>query len=272
MIADSPASSAAAAAALPRPPRALVLSIHDVSPLTHAATVRILERFAALGAGPCSLLVVPDHHRRGHFLDDPAFCAWLRERAEAGDEPVIHGYFHRRARKPRESVRVRWITRCYTAEEGEFFDMAGADALRVVSQARDEFRKLGLDPAGFIAPAWLLSEGAEAALRKLGFDYTTRLGGVTDFVQGRAFASQSLVWSVRSFWRRGMSRVWNASLFRRLRAAPLLRIGIHPVDLEHRALWRQIETLIQRALADRTPLTYQQWIESSRPDAHVLQS
>ncbi len=245
--------------------KALVISIHDVSPLTREATARILERLAEMGATPCSLLVVPDHHGRGHFLDDPDFCAWLKERVDSGDEPVIHGYFHRRDRKPQESARVRLATRFYTADEGEFFDISGADALRLVSQARDDFRKLRLDPGGFIAPAWLLSEGGELALRKLGFDYTTRLGTVTDLPSGRTCASQSLVWSVRSTWRRGLSRLWNKSLFRRLKTAPLLRIGIHPVDIEHRAVWRQIEELTQRALADRTPLTYQQWIETSRP-------
>jgi len=252
--------------------RCVVVSIHDVSPLTRATTERILERLGELGVAACSLLVIPDHHRQGHFLDDPDFCAWLRERVAGGDEVVIHGYFHRRARRPNESARVRWTTRVYTADEGEFFDITGADALRLVSQAREEFRKIGLDPAGFIAPAWLLSEGGERALQKLGFDYTTRLREVIDLPSGRRIASQSLVWSVRSFWRRGMSRAWNASLYRRLRHAPLMRIGIHPVDLEHRAVWRQIETLIARAMADRTPLTYQQWIETSRPSVHAFQS
>ena len=252
--------------------RSLVISIHDVSPVTREATEQILERLAALGAGPCSLLVVPDHHRRGHFLDDADFCHWLQERVNTGDEPVIHGYFHRRERKSQESLRIKLATRFYTADEGEFFDIHGADALRLVSQAREEFRKLGLDPGGFVAPAWLLSAAAEVALCKLGFDYTTRLGSVTDLPAGRTCASQSLVWSVRSFWRRAMSRIWNASLFGRLQNTPLLRIGIHPVDIEYPSIWRQIEELVKHALVDRTPLTYQQWIETSRPRAHAFQS
>jgi len=233
----------------------------------------MVERLEALGLSGFSLLVVPDHHRKGHFLDDPAFCHWLRERETKGDEVVIHGFYHLRASRKGESLRDRLTTRFYTAGEGEFYDMSGAEALWLVAQAREGFQKIGLDPRGFIAPAWLLSEGAQAALTKLGFAYTVRLATITDLACQRTFASQSLVWSVRSFWRRGASRIWNRSLFNRLRPAELLRIGLHPVDFEHRAIWRQIETLAQRALADRTPLPYGRWVENSRSSLpHALQS
>ena len=81
---------------------------------------------------------------------------------------------------------------------------------------------------------------------------------------GRVFKSQSLVWSVRSAWRRQASRAWNALLFRRLAAHPLLRISIHPVDLRHAQIWRQIRLLITRALAEREPLTYHAWLTRQR--------
>ncbi len=262
------APSSAEPAEASRP--ALVTSIHDVSPLTWQATQCILERLE--GFGPFSLLVVPDHHHRGHMLDHPEFCHWLQHRAEGGDEVVIHGYYHRRLRKPEEGLRQRLTTRYYTADEGEFYDISGADAIRLVSEAQQEFRKIGFDPPGFIAPAWLLSEAGEQALCKLGLEYTTRLGSVIDLREQRVYASQSLVWSVRSLWRRLASRQWNAALYRRLREAPLLRVGIHPVDVEHPAIWEQIEALLTRALAQRAAFTYHQWVEARRATAHALQS
>jgi len=268
-----------APASFPLPPRQvstgreLVISIHDVSPLTFEPTRRILERLEALGPVRVSLLVIPDHHERGHFLEDPAFCHWLKERVALGDEAVIHGYHHFRKRRAHETLREKIVTRLYTASEGEFYDISGADALRVVTRARAEFRLLGLDPRGFIAPAWLLSKGAEQALAKLGFAYTTRLGSVIDLGCEREYRSQSLVWSVRSLWRRGCSRVWNRSLFRRLRAEPLLRVGIHPVDFAHRGVWRQVESLVQSALADREAIPYLRWVETHRRSfAHALPS
>jgi len=243
--------------------RSLVVSIHDVSPLTREATEHILAELAELGVRRVSLLVIPDHHCKGNLLDDPEFCAWLRGRAAAGDEVVIHGYFHRRDQRAGETFKEKLTTRYYTAGEGEFYDIAGADALRVISLARQEFRKAGLNPQGFVAPAWLLSEGADRALQRLGVAYTTRIGGVFDYTTGIHHTSQSLVWSSRSWARRVISRLWNAYLFRRLQSRPLLRIGIHPPDVQHRAVWQQIKTLTERALESRTAVTYSGYLKRS---------
>ena len=156
--------------------RALVVSLHDVSPQTRGACAVILGALAALGVPRCSLLVIPDHHRRGHFLADAACAAWLRAQAAAGHELVMHGYYHERARRDGESVGAKLTTRIYTADEGEFFDLERAQAAALVEKARADFRQLGVEPAGFIAPAWLLSAEAEETLRELGCGYTTRLG------------------------------------------------------------------------------------------------
>ena len=245
-------------------PRALVVSLHDVSPRTRENCEQALAALERLGVKQCSLLVIPDHHHRGHFLADPAFCAWLKAQADHGHEIVIHGYYHQRERRSRESAIQKLTTRFYTADEGEFYDLDRPAAAALVQTARADFRKLGLDPSGFIAPAWLLSREAEAALRDCGCEYTTRLGSVFDLRHARLHSSQSLVWSVRSAWRRKLSLAWNALLFRKLTANPLLRISIHPVDGKHRAIWAQISTLIAWALHDRPPLTYQNWLSLTR--------
>ena len=217
-----------------------------------------------MGVPRCSLLVIPDHHHRGHMQDDPTFAAWLREQEAAGHEIVMHGYFHQRTRRADESAWDKITTRLYTADEGEFYDLDRAGAEALVTKAHDEFHALGLTPSGFIAPAWLLSSGAEEALRALDIDYTTRLATVSDFQTGAIHRSQSLVWSVRSGWRRRTSLLWNAFLFRRRAAAPLLRISIHPVDLRHGKIWQQISELVSAALADREPLTYHAWLLRQR--------
>jgi predicted deacetylase len=251
----------------------LVISIHDVSQHSRPAVERILGELEKLGVrGVCSLLVVPDHHRCGPFLDDPVFCTWLKERAAMGDEVVIHGYHHCRDPHPDESLSEKFATRLYTNGEGEFFDILGADAIRLVSEARQDLRTLGLAPRGFIAPAWLLSTGGERALCALKVDYTTRLTSVDDLASGRRYRSQSLVWSTRAWWRRVVSLGWNAWLFRRLRANPLMRISIHPTDIEHRVIWRQVLKLIRLALVNREPISYLQWVETSRPSAHAIES
>jgi len=244
--------------------RALVVSLHDVSPRTFAACTRIVAELAALGVPRTSLLVIPDHHRNGSVAADDGCTAWLRGLQGAGHEIVLHGYHHQRERRSGETARQRLTTRIYTADEGEFYDLDRAPARALISRGLAEFRALGFQPGGFIAPAWLLSAEAEAALRELGVDYTTRLGSVTDFRSGGVWRSQSCVWSVRSAWRRVISRGWNAQLFRKLHTNPLLRISIHPVDVDHAAIWKQIRTLITRALEDREPMTYHAWIAAQR--------
>jgi predicted deacetylase len=240
----------------------LVVSIHDVSPLTLEATQAIIGDLKSLGLTKYSLLVIPDHHRRGHFLQDPAFCQWLKSETADGQEIVIHGYFHQRAQKDAESPLVKFMTRLYTANEGEFFDIGQAEAHALVSRAREEFASIGLTPSGFIAPAWLLSKAGEKALIELGLLYTTRLGGVVNLATGKTHNSQSMVYSVRSGWRRQVSLQWNASLYRRLTPNPLLRIGIHPVDFQHPAVWGQIRERISLALAQRQAMTYEGFLRA----------
>lgn len=244
-------------------PRALIVSIHDVSPRTMEPTQALLDSMAQAGVTRTSLLVVPDHHRRGHFLEHPAFCAWLSDLASAGHELVVHGYYHQRERRPAESLRDRIVTRFYTADEGEFFDLPEEEALFLMNRAKEEFAQMGWRPAGFIAPAWLLGAGAERAARAAGFKYTTRLGGVSRLDRAETWPSQSLVWSVRSRWRRVMSLAWNASLFDRLRENPLLRLGLHPPDLQYPGILQQIRKLTRRALVDREPVTYERWVEQA---------
>ena len=249
--------------------RALVVSIHDVSPLTRNAVAAMLDDLAALGVAHTSLLVVPNHHRRGHFLDDKNFCEWLRGLVARGHEAVIHGYFHERARKADDSTAQKAVTRIYTADEGEFFDIGENEARELVARARDEFTRAGLHPRGFIAPAWLLSKEAERALTASGIEYTTRLGSVTDLRRATVHRSQSLVWSTRSAWRRVASLAWNALLFSRLQNNPLLRIGLHPPDFQHENIRRQIHALTTRALSDRVPVTYTAWMDATRDGGSI---
>ena len=244
---------------MPGERRSLVVSLHDVSPHTWESCRRILDQLNRQGVSAVSLLVIPDHHRRGHFREFPEFCEWLRQQVAAGCEAVIHGYYHQRPPRGGETLRDRVITRSYTAGEGEFYDLPYDQAKALVSRARDEFHAADLHPVGFIAPAWLLSAPAEQALRDLEIAYTTRLRGVWDLRRGQVEQSQSLCWSVRAAWRRQVSLAWNAFLFKRLTARPLLRVAIHPVDLAHPRIWRQITRLLAAAQLHRRMLTYEDW-------------
>jgi uncharacterized protein len=247
----------------PRSIPALVVSLHDVSPLTRQRSAEILEDLRQAGVQAISLLVIPDHHRKAPVLGDSGFRDWLQN--ESPDrEIVLHGYDHLRAPRTGESTVDRAITRIYTAGEGEFFDLSMEDATRRLERGVEALAWLGFErPAGFIAPAWLLGENAVRAVREAGFVYTTRLDRVERLDVARSRRSQSLVWSTRSAARRLLSLAWNATLNKSLRSNGLMRVGIHPPDWEFPAVRRQILRQIRHALARRTAMTYEIFVRSS---------
>jgi len=242
----------------------LVVSLHDIAPSTRDVANEIISELFQHGVHVCSLLVVPDYHHQELAVKDRQFIGWLRDLESDGHEIVIHGYFHERPRRPNESLRDKFLTRFYTHHEGEFYDLNYDDALRRITNARDEFCASGLTPRGFVAPAWLLSKEAERAAHDAELEYTTGLRAVRDLRSGEEFPTRSIVYSVRSSWRRAVSRVRNAVLLRFLKNNPLLRLSIHPPDYSHPAVWRQILRFIDMMDETRTPTTYRDWIAKQR--------
>ena len=244
--------------------RPLVVSLHDVAPATRAACEKIIRELARRGVPVCSLLVVPDYHRSGRAVADREFVQWLRDLEADGHEIVIHGYYHQRPRRDGETLRERMTTRFYTSDEGEFYDLSYDEAFQRITRARDEFTSSGLKPRGFIAPAWLLGSEAERAAADADMEYTTRLTAVRDLRSGEDFAARSLVYSTRSAWRRSTSLAWNGTLARLLTGSPLLRFSIHPPDIAHLPVWRQITRILGSAADRRSPTTYRDWVGTQR--------
>ena len=120
----------------------VVVSLHDVAPCTQKIASTIISELSAHGVGVCSVLVVPDYHHEGLFTRHREFVTWLRALEADGHELVIHGYFHERPPQTKESLRDKFMTRFYTQDEGEFYDLGYEEALRRITTARDEFRTL----------------------------------------------------------------------------------------------------------------------------------
>ena len=242
------------------PVPSLIVSIHDLSTVTRGAVERMLEDLANVGVPVTSLLVIPDHHHKGRIDADPAFCAMLRGAVARGNEAVLHGYYHLRPAREGEGMATRLITRSYTAGEGEFYDLDRTEALGLLRKGKEALGNCGVPFTGFIAPAWLLGEEAEEAVFAEGFCYTTRVDSVIDCRETSRYPARSMVYSVRTAWRRGVSLLWNEALFHRLKNAPLLRIGLHPPDWEHEAIRRHALARVGRAARERRVTTYGRWV------------
>ncbi len=243
--------------------RSLCIVLHDVAPQTRERCQTVLDALARIGDFPVTLLAVPRHHG---VPRDAAFESWLQARAARGDDIALHGYTHRDEGTPGGLVdRLR--RRVYTRGEGEFWDLPLAEARRRIDAGLGWLAALGIAPAGFVAPAWLMGESAWQAVHERGFEYTCTLQQVYRLGAGAEAAGlrcQAQVYSSSTAWRRWMSVAWNGSLAWLQRRDDVVRLELHPVDVQApvRDSWerlaraqvatRQVTTLA--ALARRLPL------------------
>lgn len=242
-------------------PRSVMLVLHDVAPETWPDYQPFVEAVDALGEVPMTWLVVPDFHHRNALQHAPAFCRLLQRRLALGDELALHGFYHADDGPTPRNPRELFMRRIYT-HEGEFYALDQAQAMQRLSDGLAVFDAQGLPVKGFVAPAWLMSEGTRQALRQLPLSYTSTPQHLYRLPDFQAIDAPGLVWSARSAWRRSLSRVVSDWQCRRLASASTLRLGLHPVDMRHRSsreYWMNtLRTLIAQG---RQPLTKSAWLD-----------
>jgi len=244
-------------------PKSLIVSLHDAHPGSHAQIAEQVEFLASYGVTRSSILVVPEFHHGGLVTRDATFCAAVSQWQEQGHEIVLHGYYHDRRESPRENLSALFWTRLYTNREAEFLDLPMDTARSRLELGRLLFQSLGWRATGFVAPAWLMASGLTNLLAEMGFAYTTRVGEIIPLLPGlnRVKASQSLCYSTRAGWRRFASGVWNKHLYGRLRETDLVRLSLHPRDLEFPLMRRQIDQILRASLKRGfQPTTYGDYV------------
>jgi predicted deacetylase len=231
--------------------KTLIVSLHDAHPGSAAAIARQIAFLDAYGIRAASILVVPDFHHRAAVARNAAFCETVTNWQDAGHEIVLHGYFHDRRESPRETLGTLFWTRLYTSREAEFLDLPLDEARIRLRRGRELFAEKGWDARGFIAPAWLMAPHVPNLAGEVGFTYTNTLRELVPLARGGGrppIASQSLCYSTRAGWRRLASMAWNRKLFGKLRQTNLIRLSLHPRDLEFPLLRRQIDQIIRSSL------------------------
>ena len=231
----------------------LLLSIHDVSPRSEDAVLRLRELIASNGGDrSLALLVVPNHWNQAPIRAGTPFAARLRGWAEQGDEIFLHGWFHRDAAahaRPADRWRARWMT----AGEGEFLGLSQAEATRPMRDGRSLLEDVtGRAVAGFVAPAWLYGPGARAALAELGFPLAEDHLRVWHPPTGAVLARGPVItWATRSRSREASSLAWAALARRVLGSSATVRIGVHPGDIESAPVRASIAATIAHFAARR---------------------
>lgn len=235
--------------------RALCVSIHDVAPANWSQCQQLKEVIDEICPDlPLTLLVVPNYHDTGEAAPT-AYLDWLHACLEEGHEVALHGYTHRDQCASAASGVEGVMRRMYTAGEGEFAALSRQEAMQRIARGRLWCAAHALPVRGFVAPAWLLGDGAWAALRDFDFDYTTTLTRFVMLRAGLSVRAPSIVYSPRSPTRRVLSRAWNRALACGAAGVPVLRLGLHPADVRHPAILRHAQRLLGVVQRNRTAMT-----------------
>jgi hypothetical protein len=230
----------------------LAVAVHDVEPATFERAALIRDWLDDLGVRRATLLVIPA--RDLHPLSDrrPEVAGWLLERERLGDSIAQHGFRH---------VQSRWAhgpARPHLGgggEEPEFVGLDGPQTIRALDAGRRVLKLAGIEPRGFIAPAYAYTRELRESLRTrfawwagswalhpTGAGAPARLCGPPI---GLA-AAGPLRRAASPLLMRAASRL----------AGPVLRIEVHPGDLASASHVLALEHVIARAVRTRECVTY----------------
>jgi predicted deacetylase len=236
-------------------PPALLVSLHDVSPLTLDDCQRALTLLREAGLAPAALtvLAIPRHEGGAAIDEDPATVRFLRGLSDEGATLVMHGLTHRmpgRAWTPGGFVRGHIFAR----GQGELLRATAAEATRALEEGADILRRAGLESAtrAFVPPAWLLSRAAREVVASAGFAFYETFAGIVH--AGRVRAARVIGWGSLNAVETVATALY-ADVQSRLSAADT-RFAVHPADLRRPSQRRGIARALAR-LRDRTrPQSY----------------
>jgi predicted deacetylase len=243
---------------------ALLVSIHDVSPLTLQASRRLVALVLRLGVPlrALTILVIPQHEGGAALDQDQSTCRWLRELADAGACLCLHGLTHRMAGSVRDPWQWLWAF-AFARGQGELYLSDKADCERRVDVARAIIGRCGLADVmhGFVPPAWLLSPAASDVVRRSGFAFHERLSGicVDDQILARrliGFGSLNVLESCAT-----TMHAWVQSH----RRPADTRLAVHPADGESAVSLGSIARTLRRLLPRTRPMNYLDFLDREKP-------
>ena len=251
-------------------PNTIAVALHDVEPATFERCARIRDWLDDHGVDRVTLLVIParDLHPLGER--SPEMVEWLATRRRCGDSIAQHGFQHQRLRHPDWTQRLR-APACGHQRTAEFVGLDGPETRRAVEAGWRLLKLAGVEPDGFVAPAYAYTRALRSTLTtegKLSVRFRwwagllrmhSALGGPTPAGTMAGAATHQLLapaWDVGSegLLRRALS----PSLIRvgALLQGRTLRLDLHPADLDRPRHMLALERVLSRAGGRRTAITY----------------
>lgn len=243
--------------ALARP--SLLVSIHDVSPLTMESSRRSVELAVSAGVphSALTLLVIPRHDDRAPLNEHAPTRDWVRNLVDAGACLCMHGLTHQMVAR----VRNPWkwaLARGFARGQAEFIACKATECERRLDAAREVFRRAGLEGKvrGFVPPAWLLSPDALTVIKGAGFSFYERFSGI---VCGDAVRARRLIGFGSLTWTEAYLTAGYAH-FQSRRPPVDTRFAIHPADVERSSSVEAIRVALRRFLGKMEPMNYTEFL------------
>ncbi len=240
---------------------ALLVSIHDVSPLTLEASRGAVDLALRAGVGidALTILVIPCHDGQAPLDAHRETVDWLRRLADGGACLCLHGWTHRMSGRPRNPWQWAWA-RGFARGQAELYLSDADDCRRRLDAALAAIDRAGLADAvhGFVPPAWLLSDAAHRVVRQAGFSFYEQLSGISvgDAMLARrliGFGSLSAIEACAT-----AAHAWLQSQRRPVDT----RLAIHPADVARSSISRTVQRTIRRMVPQMTAMNYMTFLRT----------
>lgn len=220
--------------------KTIAVSLHDVEPATFERCALIRDWLNDLGVDRVTLLVIPAPDLHPFHDRRPDLAEWLDECSRAGDAVAQHGFQHRRLHAGRGRRR------------GEFVGLDGDETRRAVLAGRRVLKLAGIQPRGFVAPGYAYTNALRATLATT-FEWWAGIGRLHRASGAAPTTAPALALGTSSALKRWSSpRVVRAGA---MLSGELLRLDLHPADLDHPRHVGAVEKVLRRA-RDRSAVTY----------------
>lgn len=238
----------------------IAVAVHDVTPSTFERCALIRDWLDDHGVDRVTLLVVPAGDLHPFHDRRPELADWVSERVEMGDAVAQHG-FQRRQLRPASGLR-RTMGRGAggNGHDGmssppEFVGLDEHETRRAVAAGRRVLKLAGIAPRGFVAPAYAYTSDLERALAPTFDWWCSKDHVVTDHGARSSYLPVMTIGAggSRSIGGR-LTSPWGVRVSGLL-AGPLLRLDLHPADLDQPGRIAAAEAVLRRA-GRREAVTY----------------
>jgi Uncharacterized protein conserved in bacteria (DUF2334) len=263
----------------PHTQQTIAVAVHGIEPATYERCAVIRDWLADHGVDRVTLLVIParDLHPVGER--SPEMVRWLSDCRRRGDSIAQHGFQHVRARSAGPGRAL--LNGAHGRGRGEFAGLDGEETRRAVHAGWRVLKLAGIEPDGFVAPAYVYTPALRRALdvRFRWWAGLLRVHGARpapdadlgdrSTAPGLALAMQrserdpragrlAPAWSLDAAG--PLSRMLSPVLVRAGSLLPTatVRLDLHPDDLRHPRRMMALEWVLARSASRRRAITYEQ--------------